>query len=93
MTYTPEDIEAMSPPVRAEIQDRIVRLYEKRKAFAQGGAKERRRPRKVPGYHRTWPRQVWHVNDSERVKEVAYLKRMEHERRLAEQDRAESGTR
>lgn len=64
------DADHLTPEARVQIQDHLMlRWLQQHTPHVH----ERRHPRKVRGYSRTWPTSVWPVNDSQR----AYVRRME----------------
>jgi hypothetical protein len=64
------DADHLTPAQRVECQEHMLRRWLQQHTPR---VPERRHPRKVRGYSRTWPTSVWPVNDSER----AYVRRME----------------
>jgi hypothetical protein len=63
-------VDHLTPEARVQIQDHLMLRWLQQHT---PHVPERRHPRKVRGYSRTWPTSVWPVNDSQR----AYVRRME----------------
>jgi hypothetical protein len=81
MRFTPEEIERMTPAIREEICDWLVKCHNAR---ARARTPDRRRKLPVTSCQlpapQPWPR-CWYANDSER----AYMRRVSREQMQAEQ--------